>query len=325
MDDKNDNLRNAYQGKAVCVTGGAGFIGSHLVDGLVELGADVRVIDDLSNGREENITHHGNSIRFVKDSILNEAALAEAINGCEIVFHEAALGSVPHSVEEPILFNQVNGVGTVRVLEQARNAGVKRVVYAGSSSAYGESKVLPKIESMLPEPISPYAVSKLMGEYWLMAYASCYGLSCVTLRYFNVFGPRQRPDSQYAAVVPAFINALVNNNKPKVYGDGLQSRDFTFIANVVHANLLAGVCDKKLSGETINIACGEAYTLLDLLELIAELLKKELNFELLSVRTGDVKHSLADIKQAIDLLGYNTIVDFKDGLQKTVDAFCAKV
>lgn len=325
MADKLDNMRRAYQNTAVCVTGGAGFIGSHIVDALVELGARVSVIDDLSNGREENINHHGSAIRFIKGSILNEDALAEALNGCEVVFHEAALGSVPHSVEEPMLFNEVNGTGTVRVLEQARDAGVKRVIYAGSSSAYGESEVLPKVETMQAEPISPYAVSKLMGEYWLMAYASCYDLSCITLRYFNVFGPRQRPDSQYAAVVPAFIDSLVNNNKPKIYGDGLQSRDFTYIANVVHANLLAGACDKKFRGDTVNIACGESYTLIDLLESIAELLEKELSFELLHVRAGDVKHSLADIQKAVDMFGYNTTVDFRDGLQKTIEAFCAKV
>lgn len=319
-----------YRNLPVLVTGGAGFIGSHLVDALVRLGARVRVIDDLSNGREANLADHlvaGGAINrtdatflFVRASILDQTALREAIDGCAVVFHQAALGSVPASVEQPLLYHEVNGTGTLRVLEAARRAGVRRVIYASSSSVYGESDALPKVETMLPAPVSPYAASKLMGEYWLQAYARCYGLPGASLRYFNVFGPRQRPDSQYAAVVPAFASALRAGRRPVIYGDGLQSRDFTHVDNVVHANLLAGMLrdeqvDDAPAAPAVNIACGERYTLLELLETMQQTLGTAIPPEHRPERTGDVKHSQADITRARQMLGYETIVGFREGLK----------
>lgn len=351
-----------YRDLPVLVTGGAGFIGSHLVDALVKLGARVRVIDDLTNGREENLAAHGGAsgadsrqpsavsgssppasgetrggVRFIKASILDEAALRSAIDGCAVVFHQAALGSVPASVEQPLLYHEVNGTGTLRVLEAARRAGVKRVIYASSSSVYGESATLPKVETMLPTPVSPYAASKLMGEYWLQVYAHCYGLSGVSLRYFNVFGPRQRPDSPYAAVVPAFAAALRAGRRPIIYGDGLQSRDFTHVNNVVHANLLAGAGGAvrrqssavsgssggerggEHGGTAINIACGERYTLLELLEVMQQALGTSIAPEHRPERAGDVRHSQADITLARHALGYETITGFREGLRAMLD------
>jgi UDP-glucose 4-epimerase len=309
-----------YHDRTVLVTGGAGFIGSHLVDALVDLGARVRVIDDLSNGRRENIAAHleHGRVMFVQASILNEGALARAAEGCSVVFHQAALGSVPASVERPLVYHDVNGTGTVRVLEAARRAGAKRFVYASSSSVYGDSPALPKIESMLPAPMSPYAASKLAGEHWVRAYAGCYGVSGVSLRYFNVFGARQRPDSQYAAVVPAFIAAARADRPPIIHGDGLQSRDFTHVANVVHANLLAGAIDRDLRGEAVNIACGERITLLELLEAIQSHAGSNAAPDFRPPRAGDVRHSQADISAARDLLGFDPVMPFGEGLRATL-------
>ena len=307
----------------VCVTGGAGFIGSHLVDMLVQLGAKVRVIDDLSNGRRDNLADSNSSIELIEASILDADSLAAAVAECSVVFHQAALGSVPQSVVEPVPYHEVNSTGTLHVLEAARQAGVGRVVYASSSSAYGESEQLPKVESMRPMPVSPYAASKLMGEHWCRAYSHCYGMGTVSLRYFNVFGPRQRPDSQYAAVVPAFAEHLAHGQTPVVYGDGGQSRDFTYIANVVHANLLAATTDTPLSGEAVNVACGERYTLLNLLERLAEHLNVRAAATHREPRAGDVRHSQADISLARTLLGYETIVEFDEGLRATVATFVA--
>lgn len=324
-----------YRDLSVLVTGGAGFIGSHLVDALVKLGARVRVIDDLSNGREANLADHiepgavtSRRVAFIRASILDEAALSLAIDGCAVVFHQAALGSVPASVEQPLLYHEVNGTGTLRVLETARRAGAKRVIYASSSSVYGESATLPKVETMLPAPVSPYAASKLMGEYWLQVYARCYGLSGASLRYFNVFGPRQRPDSPYAAVVPAFAAALRAGRRPVIYGDGLQSRDFTHVDNVVHANLLAGMLRNGQVGDAsaapdapaVNVACGERYTLLELLDAMQRILGTAITPEHRPERVGDVKHSQADIARARATLGYKTIVGFHEGLKSMLAA-----
>lgn len=321
-----------YRDLPVLVTGGAGFIGSHLVDALVKLGARVRVIDDLSNGREANLADHlepgavmSRRVGFIRASILDEAALSLAIDGCAVVFHQAALGSVPASVEQPLLYHEVNGTGTLRVLDAARRAGVRRVIYASSSSVYGESATLPKVETMLPAPLSPYAVSKLMGEYWLQVYARCYGLPGASLRYFNVFGPRQRPDSPYAAVVPAFAAALRAGRRPIIYGDGLQSRDFTHVDNVVHANLLAGMLRGEQVGDApaapaVNVACGERYTLLELLDAMQRILGTAIAPEHRPERAGDVKHSQADITRARATLGYKTIVGFHEGLKSMMAA-----
>jgi UDP-glucose 4-epimerase len=312
---------DAYRNRRVCVTGGAGFIGSHLVDALVAHGAAVNVIDDLCNGSLENLRGVKDRITFVLGSILDAGALNAAVDGCEIVFHQAALGSVPRSVEEPARFVQVNAMGTLSVLEAARRSGKKRgsmpqVVYAGSSSAYGDTPALPKVESMPPQPRSPYAAAKYAGELLLASHCACFGMTGVTLRYFNVFGPRQRADSMYAAVVPRFIEALRRGEPPLIYGDGSQSRDFTFIDNVVHANLLAGACERPLHGQTINIACGERFTLLALLETMQRLMGTKVKPRFEPMRAGDVMHSQAGIDGARELIGFEPRVGLEEGLRR---------
>lgn len=302
----------------MCVTGGAGFIGSHLVDALVDRGAKVSVIDDLSQGRAENLAHHGDRVRFVHGSILDEAALREAAMEARIVFHQAALGSVPMSVEQPVLFHLVNATGTLRVLEEARRQGARRVVYAASSSAYGDSNDLPKRESSAAAPMSPYAASKLAGEDLVRAYANCYDIDGVSLRYFNIFGPRQRADSAYAAVVPAFCEALRQRRPAVVYGDGEQTRDFTYVSNAVHANLLAGGLNAPLGGQVFNIACGKRFSLLQLLHSMAHLMGVPAEVEHRPPRAGDVRHSQADITEATRSLSYRIIVDFEEGLRRTI-------
>ncbi len=319
-----DRINDFYHDLPVCVTGGAGFIGSHLVDALVERGAKVAVIDDLSNGRVENIEHLAKRIQFVKGSILDEDALREAASGSRLIFHEAALGSVPMSVENPAQFHEVNATGTLRVLEEARRQGTQRVVYAASSSAYGESETLPKRETDVPAPLSPYAATKLAGEDLVRAYANCYEIDGVSLRYFNIFGPRQRADSAYAAVVPAFIEAILSGKPAIIYGVGGQTRDFTFVGNAVHANLLAGCLAQPLRGAVMNIACGERYSLLDLLRTIARILGQKPRAEHRPVRAGDVRHSQADISTARQLIGYDVTVGFEEGLRETIESLRAK-
>lgn len=308
-------LSDFYRGRRICVTGGAGFIGSHLCEALVQHGANVSVIDDLSNGLRENIR----TDQFVEGSILDQTKLARAIAGAEVVFHQAAVASVPRSVMEPRLYFEVNARGTLEFLEAARAHNVMRVVYAASSSVYGDSPELPKRETQQPLPLSPYASAKFAGEHFLRTYCICYGLSGVSLRYFNIFGPRQRPDSPYAAVVPRFIDAFLHAEKPVIYGDGAQTRDFTYVANAVHANLLAGACDKPLRGESLNIACGGSYSLLQLLEEIARQLNRSAECEFAPPRPAEVKHSRASIDAARDLIGYAPIIDFEEGLRRTVE------
>ncbi len=308
----------SYQGLPVCVTGGAGFIGSHLVDGLVAAGAKVSVIDDLSNGRTENLASVCDGITLIIGSILDDRALEAAMKGAAVVFHEAALGSVPGSVDDPVSYQEVNSTGTLRVLEAARRHKVKRVVYAASSAAYGEQPALPKVESMPPDTLSPYAATKLAAEFHLRAYANCYGLETLSLRYFNIFGPRQRPDSPYAAVIPMFAKALREGRRPVIFGDGSQTRDFTYVANVVHANLLAGSVQKPLKGEAINIACGRRYSLLHLLKVMAEALGVKADAEFAPPRAGDVQHSEASIAAARALIGYEPVVSFEDGMKQTL-------
>ena len=318
------DLRRAYEGRRVCVTGGAGFIGGHLVEALVRQRAVVSVIDDLSSGHESNLHSVRSSIRFVRGSILDEAAMRDAARGSEILFHEAALCSVPRSVEQPALYEQVNATGTLRVLEAARSEGVKRVVYAASSSAYGDAPTLPKIEAMPVDCLSPYAATKQAGEQLVRAYAMCYGISGVSLRYFNIFGPRQRPDSPYAAVIPLFTDALLRGRTPMIYGDGTQTRDFTHVGNAVHANLLAGAIDRQLRGEIVNVGCGVAFSLRVLLEAIGKALGVDATAQFDPPRAGDVKHSLADIGLARSLLGYEPIVEFEPGLRQTVEWMAAE-
>ena len=300
------------------VTGGAGFIGSHLVEALVRQGAAVTVLDDLSNGCEENLSSVRGSIRFVRGSILDEAVVQEAMSGCSVVFHEAALGSVPRSVETPELYHRTNTTGTMMVLEAARREGVKRLVYAASSSAYGDQRELPKIESMRPDPRSPYAYTKLAGEHIVRSWALSYGIQALSLRYFNVFGPRQRADSQYAAVIPRWADALRRNESPVVYGDGLQTRDFTHVANVVHANILAATTTNTLQGEVINVGCGGRYTLLHLLKVMSDALGATVAPTHVPTRAGDVRDSEASIQLAHDLIGYLPVLAFEEGLRQTL-------
>jgi len=304
--------------KRVLVTGGAGFIGSHLADALVELGARVRIVDDLANGREPNLAGAARGAEFLRGSILDEAVLARAFEGADVVFHLAALGSVPRSIEVPEIYHQVNVEGTARVLQAARRHGVRRVVYSASSSAYGNTAALPKHESIRPDPRSPYAVTKLAGEHLMRAWALSYGIETVSLRYFNIFGPRQRHDSPYAAVIPMFAERLRRGQRPVIYGDGRQSRDFTFVVNAVHANLLAAACPRRLQGEVVNVACGARYSLLELLEALGGLLGARPDPEFLPARAGDVRDSEADIRLADELLGYRVIVPFHEGLRATV-------
>jgi nucleoside-diphosphate-sugar epimerase len=308
-----DHLR----GVGVLVTGGAGFIGSHLTHALVELGSRVTVIDDLSGGGDPASLPPG--ARFVRGSILDKPLLAECVNGCQFVFHQAALGSVPRSVEQPQLYFDANVVGTLNVLEAARNAKVKRVTFAASSSCYGDSPTLPKTEVMPTAPLSPYAATKVAGEALMAAWAHSYGLDTACLRYFNIFGPRQSPDNAYAAVIAAFAKAFVLGKQPFIFGDGEQSRDFTYVDNVVLANLLATRASKPLFGATINIACGRRITVNELAkEMAASFGRPDLTPIHKEERAGDVKHSLAELTRAQELLGYKPIVGFRDGLDVTV-------
>lgn len=302
------------------VTGGAGFIGSHIAAGLLASGARVRILDDLSTGHRENIDEiGGKDIDFIEGSVADEQLLAKAFQGVELIFHEAAIPSVPRSVESPRQTHVASVDGTFSLLVAARDAGVKRVVYAASSSAYGDQPTLPKSEQMLPDPLSPYAVAKLVGEYYCQVFTRVYGLETVSLRYFNVFGPRQDPGSQYSGVVSRFISALSNNERPVIYGDGEQSRDFTYVDNVVAANLSAASAPKA-SGKTINVANGQRITLNELLGELKELTgKTEVTAEYRDSRVGDVRHSLADISMARELLGYESKVDLREGLQRTLD------
>lgn len=317
-------LRPKLQGRAVCVTGGAGFIGGHLVDALLSLGCRIRVIDDLSNadGRHvaELVDMEPERVQFIHGSILDDRALDDAVRGAHTVFHLAAVSSVPRSIAEPERSYAVNALGTLRVAEAARRAGAGRIVYSASSSAYGDGERLPKVETDVPAPVSPYAASKLAGEHVMLAWARSYGLSTVSLRYFNIFGPRQPADSPYAAVIAVFARALLSGRAPVIFGDGLQSRDFTFVANAVLANLLAATADRPLRGEVVNIGSGTRLDLLQLARLIAERCgATHLPPRMEPPRAGDVRHSQADLTLARELLGYSPVVSLEDGLSRTID------
>lgn len=302
------------------VTGGAGFIGSHIVERLVSHGETVRVLDNLSTGSLANLAHLGDKVEFVQGDLQDQACVSRAVKGVEVVFHQGALASVPRSIAHPLDTHHACVTGTVTLLDGCRQSGVRRVVYAASSSAYGNSPIMPKTETQLPAPLSPYAAAKLAGELYLEAFAACYNLETVRIRYFNVFGPRQDPNSPYSAVIPLFIDALLKDRQPTIYGDGLQSRDFTYVANVVSANLLAAEA-KGVSGKVYNVACGGSITLLDLLKLICEFLDKPFAPEFGPERVGDVKHSWADIHRAQEDLGYKVEIDLREGLRRTVEYY----
>ena len=308
----------ALSGIAV-VTGGAGFIGSHIAGALAASGARVRVLDDLSTGHRENLDEIGGDVDFIQGSVADEQLLSKALENVELIFHEAAIPSVPRSVEAPRNTHVASVDGTFALLLAAKEAGVKRVVYAASSSAYGDQPTLPKVEQMAPDPLSPYAVAKLVGEYYCRVFTRVYGLETVSLRYFNVFGPRQDPGSQYSGVVSRFISALLNDERPVIYGDGEQSRDFTYIENVVAANLSAASASRA-SGHVINVANGQRITLNELLSELKQLTgKTDVTAEYREPRVGDVRHSLADITMARELLGYESKVDLREGLKRTLE------
>lgn len=304
------------------VTGGAGFIGSNLVEALVAEGHTVRVFDSFVTGRRQNLTHLLDRIELVEGDIRSYHLVQAAMQGVDYVLHQAALPSVPRSVHDPITSSAVNVEGTLHVLHAARAAGVRRVVMASSSSVYGANPALPKHEEMCPQPQSPYAISKLAAEQYTLLFRQLYGLETVALRYFNVFGPRQDPLSQYAAVIPRFIQAMAAGKRVTVHGDGRQSRDFTYIDNVVYANLLACTAPDA-AGSVINVACGVRHTLLDLVDRLAEILGCTPQVQHIPSRPGDVPHSHADIGRAQRLLGYTPPVDFADGLRRTVTWYLA--
>ncbi len=303
----------------VLVTGGAGFIGSNLADELIRRGARVTIIDNFSTGFRENLEEIAGDFEFIEGDINDDTLVKKAIDGVEIVFHQAALPSVPRSVEDPVETHRVCVDGTFNLLIHARQAGVRRFVYAASSSAYGDQPTLPKVETMRPEPLSPYAVAKLTGEYYCRAFNNVYGLETMSLRYFNVFGPRQNPASMYSGVISRFIDSLMTGKQPVIYGDGEQSRDFTYIANVVDANIRAAHSEKGV-GETINIANGDRITLNHLLDALKKITDMpEATADHQPPRKGDILHSQADNSRAIECLGYTEIVGLEEGLRKTID------
>lgn len=301
------------------VTGGAGFIGSHIAVALASNGARVRIIDDLSTGYSENIEEIGGDIDFVKASLADEASLRRSLEDVELVFHEAAIPSVPRSVENPRQTHIASVDSTFSLLLAARDKNVRRLIYAASSSAYGDQPTLPKKETMLPQPLSPYAVAKLVGEYYCQVFTRVYGLETMSLRYFNVFGPRQDPSSTYSGVISRFISTLLSGQRPLIYGDGEQTRDFTYVDNVVSANLKAAETNKGI-GSIVNIANGERISLNQLLKEVKDLTgRTTLDADYQKPRAGDILHSLADISLAQEFLGFKPLVGLRDGLQRTID------
>ncbi len=310
---------DALANRRVLVTGGCGFIGSHLVETLVALGARVTVFDDLSAGRVENLPK-SDRVELIRGSVLEMPAIDLAMRGCDIVFHCAARVSVPQSVTDPKSYHDINGTGTVNVLEVARSTGVQRIIYSASSSAYGDAPDLPKVETMAERPKSPYAAAKLVGEQYVRAYAACYAIDAISLRYFNIFGPRQNPHSAYSGVIAAFSKTILAGESPRITGDGSASRDFTFVHNVVHANLLAATRAERLNGEVVNIAAGQRRTILELADaMLTQFDRPELRPVFAPARPGDVAHSLASLEKARALIGYRPIVGFEEGLAATCE------
>ena len=304
------------------VTGGAGFIGSNIVKEILKRGESVRILDNFATGKRENISELTNNPDFelIEGDLRDDSIVKKAVKGVEYILHQGALPSVPRSVKDPITSNNVNILGTLNILEAAKEYGVKRVVCASSSSVYGNSKTLPKIETMPISPLSPYALTKYAQERYCQIFYDIYGLETVSLRYFNVFGPNQDPTSTYSAVIPLFINIMKQDKQPTIHGDGLQSRDFTFVSNNVAANLLACTAPNA-AGKVFNIACGDSFTLLELVAGINKLLGKNIEAIHVNDRVGDIKHSMADINKAIDIMGFEVQCTFLKGLEKTVEFF----
>jgi UDP-glucose 4-epimerase len=300
------------------ITGGAGFIGSNICTKLISQGCFVRVIDNLLTGKKNNLAAISDKIEFIEADMGNPDAARAAMKGMDVVLHQGALPSVPRSVDDPALTHRHCVDATFALLLAARDAKVKRFVYAASSSAYGDTPILPKVETMPVNPLSPYAAAKLMGEYYCSVFYKVFGLETISLRYFNVFGPHQDPTSQYAAAIPAFVTSILKDKPPTIYGDGKQSRDFTYVDNVVEANLLAARV-KQTKGEVVNIACGEVVTVNEIIDTINRLLGKKIQPIYEPARPGDVKHSLADITVAKKLLGFKPVVLFKEGLAKAIE------
>jgi UDP-glucose 4-epimerase len=307
----------------VLVTGGAGFIGSHLVERLLTEGAKVRVIDNLSTGRAENLAPFRERIEFISADLLDDDARRRAVEGVEVIFHEAAIASVPRSVATPVESHLNGAHATLLLLESARQHRVRRLVFAASSSAYGEKEILPKDEAMIPDPVSPYAATKVACEYYLRAFARCYDLDTVSLRYFNIFGPRQDPSSPYSGVIARFCRSFVDDQALTIFGDGEQSRDFTYVTNAVEANWRAATAAGRLDGEVLNVGCGERVTLNRMLDTLNDLTGQRRRAAYAPSRAGDVRHSLADLRRIRERLGYRPIVSFKEGLAKTLEWYKA--
>lgn len=306
------------------VTGGAGFIGSNIVEQLLALGQRVRVVDNFATGRRENLTPFAERIDFIEGDLCSREVCARAAGGIDYVLHHAAVPSVPRSVADPLLNHEANVTATVNLLVAARDAGIKRFVFASSSSVYGDQDQDVKDESLALCPLSPYAASKAACEHYLRAFSNCYGIETVSLRYFNVFGPRQDPDSPYSAVIPLFIKAIIAGRRPVVYGNGLQSRDFTYVENNVRANILAATADFSARGQVYNIACGESQSLLDLIDGINAILGTKVQPEHAPERVGDVRTSKADVSRARRDFGYEASIAFREGLKRTIAWYAAQ-
>jgi len=315
-----EEIYNILKKKRILVTGGCGFIGSHIVERLVEIGAEIVVLDDFSYGKIDNIESCIDKIELIKGDVRDEKVLDEALRGVELISHQAALRSVPKSVDAPFDYHDVNVTGTLKLYLKAKERGVKRIVFASSSSVYGERSNFPEKETDMPHPLSPYAASKLMAEYYGYVFTRMYRVGVVSLRYFNVFGPRQSLENQYAVVVPKFITCLLKDKNPPIYGDGTQSRDFTYIDNVVEANLLALV-KEKIEGEVFNIAGGSSHSVNELLYLLKQITGKDIEPEYLDPRPGDVRKTHADIKKAKKFLGWKQHIGFYEGLKRTFEWF----
>lgn len=301
------------------VTGGAGFIGSHIVRRLLDLGHTVRVLDNFSTGKRSNVGEIADRVELIEGDIRSYHIAREAVEGVDVIFHQAALPSVPRSIKDPITTHEVGVNGTLNLLQSARECGVGRVIFASSSSIYGNNPVLPKHEELMPAPMSPYAVSKLTGEHYFQVFHQLYGLETVALRYFNVFGPRQDPTSQYSAVIPRFIQMMRRGERPTIYGDGEQSRDFTYIDNVVHANLLVATAETGVAGRVFNAACHDQITLNHLVATLNEALGTSIEPIRAEPRLGDVRHSFAAIDRLRDAVGYEPLVEFTEGIRRAVE------
>lgn len=304
----------------ILVTGGAGFIGSNISEELIKKGYDVVVLDNFATGKKSNLRSFEKNIEIIEGDIRSYMQVEKAVKGVEIILHQAALPSVPRSIQDPITSNEVNTSGTLNILNAAKENNVKRVVFASSSSVYGDNPILPKEENMLANPLSPYAVSKLAAEKYCNVFTRIYGLETIALRYFNVFGPKQDPNSQYSAVIPKFIKSILNDERPVIYGDGEQSRDFTYIANVIEGNMLAAFTPCE-SGIVMNCACHGQITLNQLVNSINKILGKNIEPIYMEPRAGDIKHSFASIDKIKEILGFEPVVNFEEGLKNTIDWF----